>query len=88
MSDVRAELRRAFERGGWTTGTDELVDIVLARFDVVEKPVVTAEQMGRMVNYAANGVASSADADWKGRRMLEELEAAGLTIVRIEEAAE
>lgn len=84
MRDVRERLRRAFERGGWTTGTDELVDIVLARFDVVERPVVTDKQLGE---YAMKSVKWSAAETDVGERFRTYLTDAGLTIVRSGEAA-
>lgn len=91
MRDVRAQLRRAFERGGWTTGTDELVDIVLARFDVVERPVVTAKELGSIamgVVYATPARPRENHAEQTGKEMLARLNAAGLTIVRVEGCGE
>lgn len=83
-NDVRAHLRSAFERKGWQVGSDELADIVLARFEVTPKPVVTDKQLGE---YAMKSVKwSAAEAD-VGERFRTYLTDAGLTIVRSGEAA-
>ena len=67
-----------------TVEREQMASAILARFDLVEKPVVTADALGLMVSKAAGG-----HVGWSitvGRKMLDQ-PSAGLTIVRVEEAA-
>ena len=89
MSDVRAELANVvatFYRGtgAMVLGREcQVADVILARFDVGEKPVVTAEELGRMVAEARKeGRPFAAD---QGKAMFRQLEALGLRIVRAED---
>ena len=65
--------------------SSDFADAILARFEVTEKPVVTAEELGRMMFAAYLGMHSTAEDN--GMQLLGQLERAGLTIVRSGEAA-
>lgn len=88
MSDVREELAKLISGAvdptpspvGWCKA-----DAILERFDVTEKPVVTAEELGAMVSKAAGG--HTGFAVTVGQKMVDQLTEAGLTIVRSGEAA-
>lgn len=83
MSDVRAQLVRTMgPRLPETWDSGVLADAILARFDVVEKPVVTDEELGQFVRTASEFLTNSG----AGGRLRTYLAEAGLTIVRIEEA--
>lgn len=92
MSDVREELADVMQRA-YTDATNgspfsgaikyPIADAILARFDVTEKPVVTAEVLGAMVNEAALCCGPGVDAV-AGQRLLNRLQVAGLVIVRAE----
>ena len=88
MSDVREQLTEIWSN--WVdqeTGPQWLADAILERFDVVEKPVVTDEALGGIVQGLGLGIDG-----WQyqrfqpevGRRLLKALEAAGLRIVKVE----
>lgn len=87
MSEVREQLIQAIDRKRpalFLTTKEDVVDAILERFEVTAKPVVTVEELGRMVERAwlvGDGF------EGRGAQMLNLLEAAGLTIVRIEEGA-
>ena len=83
---VREQLVQWFARDIAHTGKSpsEVADAILARFDVAEKPVVTAEELGRMMFAAYLGMHSTAEDN--GMQLLGQLERAGLTIVRSGEA--
>ena len=84
---VREQLVQWFARDVAHTGKSpsEVADAILARFDVTEKPVVTAEELGRMMFAAYLGMHSTAEDN--GMQLLGQLERAGLMIVRSGEAA-
>lgn len=82
---VREQLVQWFARDVAHTGKSpsEVADAILARFDVTEKPVVTDLELGVMVAHASRQrMLISA-----GGVMRNELERAGLAIVRSGEAA-
>lgn len=85
MNDGRAELIQFLEGKGWV-GARTIIEVILERFDVIPKPVVTELQLGRMVAKAGctqnHGDGTNVNA---GQRMLEQLDAAGLMIVRRDE---
>ncbi len=81
MSDVRDELLRCLQDKGWISAAT-IAALILERFDVTAKPVVTAEELGRMVHMA---VRNSCLHEENGRKLLDQLEAAGLVIVRRDE---
>jgi hypothetical protein len=64
-----------------------IADAILERFDVTPKPVVTDDQLGRLVCFAHMGaLPGSGGANYvRGGRMREVLEQHGLKIVRVEE---
>lgn len=77
--------------------SDLAADAILARFEVVPKPVVTARSLGGLIYKALeradvrpgwDRVIDGLNYDSVGVKMRDQLEAAGLTIVRIEEAGE
>ena len=84
---VREQLVQWFARDVAHTGKSpsEVADAILARWDLTEKPVVTAEELGRMMFAAYLGMHSTAEDN--GMQLLGQLERAGLTIVRSGEAA-
>ena len=88
MADVRAQLIALMERGVDGESDDErcgaLADAILELWDLTPKPVVTDEELGRLVHKAYDVPAYTAGAI--GERMFGQLEAAGLTIVRTEDA--
>ena len=84
MSDVREQLIETLKAMDYLLPDQQVADAILARFEVTPKPVVTAEELGQMM---ARVIAFGRDAprfDEAGHRMLDQLERAGLTIVRIE----
>jgi len=83
---VREQLVQWFARDIAHTGKSpsEVADAILARFDVVERPVVTDKQLGE---YAMKSVKWSAAETDVGERFRTYLTDAGLTIVRSGEAA-
>ena len=84
MSDVRERLINLMGLSrSYQTTNGELADLILERFEVTPKPVVSVADMDRMVRYAADN--PNLPAGYGGRRMLDQLDAAGLMIVRIEE---
>lgn len=84
MSDVREQLINLMGLSrSYQTTNGELADLILERFDVTPKPVVSVADMDRMVRYAAD--APNLPAGYGGKRMLEQLDAAGLMIVRRDE---
>lgn len=87
MSDVRNGLAQWFARDIMQTGKSpfEVADAILARFDVVEKPVVTAGELGRMAKRAVLDSRGRPESDCDaGHRMLDQLDAAGLKLVRVD----
>ena len=92
MSDVRERLINAL--GDMRAhvlaqrSSIELADAILARFDVTEKPVVTADELGRMVIGAYQGptfdmtMIPAYSARSAGQRMFDQLAQHGLAIVR------
>ena len=83
MSDVREQLTEIWSN--WVdqeTGPQWLADAILERFDVVEKPVVTDEALGKMCMSAA--CITGGDADYVGMRLAERLADAGLRIVKVD----
>lgn len=85
MSDVRERLIETLDGLDCLLPVNQIVDAIMARFDVAEKPVVTAEELGRMMFAAYLGMHSTAEDN--GMQLLGQLERAGLTIVRSGEAA-
>lgn len=84
---VREQLVQWFARDIAHTGKSpsEVADAILARWDLTEKPVVTAEELGKMLAEAhCGGVGYYAE---QGASLREALEAKGLTIVRRAEGA-
>lgn len=90
MSEVGAQLFWLIEREfGWITQSviERIVDLVEARFEVTEKPVVTAEELGRMARNASHKgslVGAESRNDMVGLHLLAQLREAGLMIVRME----
>lgn len=89
MSDVREQLINAL--GDMRAhvlaqrSSIELADAILARFEVTEKPVVTAEELGRMAKWSAHdgSLVGLSDRDRTiGVGLASRLAAVGLTIVR------
>ena len=80
---VREQLVQWFARDIAHTGKSpfEVADAILARFDVVEKPVVTDAELGEYVRCAS--VWGNCNAD-RGERFRTYLDEAGLIIVRME----
>ena len=89
MSDVRAQLTRLLLDEGVST-YDPVADAILERFDVIPKPVVTDEALGRLIRTAlgASWYENVARNVSVGADVREELLAAGLAIVRIEGGGE
>lgn len=86
MSDVREQLMTEVGKAEGTLYARQrqrIADAILARWDLVPKPVVTPEQVGRMVKSTMGF--ESLDYEYRGQRMLDELEAAGLQIVKVEQ---
>ena len=96
MSDVREQMfdviQARFKREGWSfmpEAATASADAILERFDVVEKPVVTDEALGGIVQGLGLGIDG-----WQyqrfqpevGRRLSKALEAAGLRIVKAEQS--
>lgn len=98
MSDVRERLINAL--GDMRAhvlaqrSSIELADAILARFDVTEKPVVTADELGRMVIGAYQGpgfyrtMIPAYSARFAGQRMFDQLAQHGLAIVRANEVTQ
>lgn len=87
MSDVRDALinvLRIERNSAWVATNTVLADAILERFDVVEKPVVTDRELGQMVAkiHGDNSFYHANVAAKVGKRMRDQLEAAGLKIVR------
>ena len=90
MSDVRQQLRVVIQdiaeqrhAALEATSSTDFADAILERFDVTPKPAVTAHEMGRMVR-AAVGF-SSMDYERYGSKLLDQLDAAGLRIVKADD---
>ncbi len=66
----------------------DFADAILARWDLTEKPVVTAEELGRMARNASHKgslVRVESRNDMIGLHLLAQLREAGLRIVRAED---
>jgi hypothetical protein len=94
MSDVRVELTDLiYDRypGLLSKGpmyppyADDIADAILERWDLTSKAVVTAEELGKMVKIIGPVQIDIYSAAVVGKRMLDQLDAAGLVIVRREE---
>lgn len=84
MSDVRARLARELRLMNVNEyRANELADAILERFDVIPKPVVSESKLGFMVKQAYQDPAWNMD--YVGSRMLDQLDAANLMIVRSDE---
>ena len=87
---VREQLVQWFARDVAHTGKSpsEVADAILARFDVTEKPVVTDAELGQMVAkvHGENSFYHVDIATKVGERLRNQLERAGLAIVRSGEA--
>lgn len=81
MSDVRDQLIKTLRGLDYLLPDQQVADAILARFEVTPRPVVTAEQMGRIMRSAC---LYSVVTDG-GQYALDELAKRGLTIVRREE---
>ena len=96
MSDVRAELAGVIRQGYRACSgnqmslleREQLADAILARFAVTPKPVVSDEDLGKMVHYAYSRsvVGDQGSFGLRGRCLQKRLTEAGLIIVRTEEA--
>ena len=88
MPDARQELYRTI-KPVWNAGVglDAAIDAILKRFEVTPKPVVTDDQLGRLVCFAHMGsMPGSGGANYvRGGRMREVLEQHGLKIVRVDD---
>lgn len=87
MSDVRDDVVEVIAKRICEADVDEytLADSILERFDVTPKPVVTPEELGRMARKAfhAGSLVSEDERDMLvGKRMLDQIADAGLTLVR------
>ena len=98
MDDVRGQLHRhlANHIGGFCVDAmdwGQVADTILERFDVTPKPVVTPEELGRMVVMAWHGnrnpeTVLPVDQEVRrllGNRLIDELDAAGLRLERCDE---
>ena len=88
MSDVREELIRTLKSLDYLESDELFADAILARWDLMPKPVVTTEKLGQMVAGAAHSSNSFYHVDVAtkvGNRMLDQLDAAGLRLVRVED---
>lgn len=84
MSDVRDELFHAIEFEICNVNTSwPVVDRILERFDVTPKPAVREIDLGQMVGLAAGGYTGGTEE--VGRKMLDQLDAACLRIVRCDD---
>lgn len=96
MSDVRAELLKVIEPNyANARAWDGLADAILERFEVTPKPVVTARSLGELMHKALER--SDVRPGWAGVdvqglnfdsvavKVLDQLDAAGLKIVRVED---
>ena len=98
MKDVREQdeiehaLFWAIEREfGWIGDgcIGQIAAHIAERFDVTPKPVVTAAELGGMARKAVLKAAPNEELDERaGGRMLDQLDAAGLRLVRVEEGEE
>ena len=82
--DAREYLLQLFQRG-YTHTPERMADIILKRFDVTLKPVVTEGDLGRMMVRCWGAHAHSELAVEIGRKMLVLLDNAGLRIVRVDD---
>ena len=90
MSDVRQQLRVVIQdiaeqrhAALEATSSTDFADAILERFDVTPKPAVTDSDLGRMVQRAYSVyVETYAEI---GKRMLDQLDAAGLKIVKADD---
>jgi hypothetical protein len=87
MSDVRIRLERAIAQD-WGVPFDNeqvisLADAILERFEVTPKPVVTNRGLGTLVQISCKD--ETFTTDHIGERMLEQLRASGLKIVRVDD---
>jgi hypothetical protein len=84
MSDVRDQLAEHLNRLSTVdAGAGEITaDAILERFDVIEKPVVTSDELGRMLIHAFMW---GDDTAIRGQRMLDLLTVAGLRIVKADD---
>ena len=95
MSDVRQQLRVVIQdiaeqrhAALEATSSTDFADAILERFDVTPKPVVTAEELGRMAMsavYENPPRPRERHAEQVGRGMLHQLDAAGLRIVKADD---
>jgi hypothetical protein len=87
MSDVREQLFEAINNvnseWAYPSTIQRTVAAILERFDVTPKPVISDDDLGSMVSKAAGGHSGSSIA--VGRKMLDQLDAACLKIVRVDE---
>lgn len=89
MRDVRERLIETLDGLDYLLPLNQIVDAILARFDVTEKPVVTDAELGQMVVkvHGENSFYHVDIATKVGERLRNQLERAGLAIVRSGEAA-
>ncbi len=85
MSDVREEIARAVKATYPWTGKacDDIADVILARWDLTEKPVISDEELGRMVQRCYPSPTYTRD--WSGQTFRELLADKGLRIVKVDE---
>ena len=89
MSDVREQIAQQLETAAAAyvapVRSTVLADAILERFDVTPKPVVTPEELGRIVAQAWYSTDNAATRGDIGKAVLLELAEAGLQIVRVDE---
>ena len=85
MSDVREDMVRTLRARGFPDTGRMIADLILERFDVTPKPVVSDEDLGRWVTLANGTQSHYGRIEHVGQRMFSELESHGLKIVRVDD---